>query len=65
MVGTFGNAGTMPAVRHVGQGVVLFTVGLSGNWTAAKMKIRVSRIAVRPAAGGWGKRDDLLGGGEI
>ena len=55
----------MPAVCEVGQGVVLFTVGPPGNWIAAEVKIRVPRVAVWPAAGFWGERDDLLGGSEI
>jgi hypothetical protein len=62
------DAGAMSAaspLRHVGHGAVVFAVGPLGNWIAAEAKIRVPWIAVRPAAGLWGKRDDLLGGGEI
>src|SRR5262249_35602329 len=49
--------------RHIGQGVVVFAVGLFGNWIAAEIKIRVPRIATWPAAGLWGERVDFFGGG--
>ena len=61
------DASAMPAAsprRHVGQGVVVFAVGLFGNWIAAKVKIRVPRIAIRPAAGSWGERAYFFGGGQ-
>src|SRR5262249_60651079 len=67
LVAPLSDEGALPAAssrRHVGQGVVVFAVGLFGNWIAAEIKIRVPRIAARPAAAPWGKRDDLLGGGE-
>jgi len=51
--------------RHVGLGAVVFAVRRLGNWATAEAEVGVPRIAVRPAADGWGKRDDLLGGGEI
>ena len=57
----------MPAAsqrRHVGHGAVMFAVGPLGNRTAAEVKIRVPRIAARPAAGLWGERADLFGGGQ-
>jgi hypothetical protein len=60
-------AGAMYAAsprRHVGHGAVMFAVGPLGNWIAAEVKIRVPRVATRPAAGPWGKREDLLGGSE-
>src|SRR5262245_66078057 len=46
--------------RHVGHGAVMFAVGPLGNRTAAEVKIRVSRIAARPAANLWGERQDLF-----
>src|SRR5262245_1700376 len=77
MVDTFGtlvaplsdelDARAMPAVsprRHVGHGAVMFAVGLLGNWITAEVKIRVPRIAVRPAAGSWGERAYFFGGGQ-
>jgi hypothetical protein len=50
--------------RHVGHGAVMFAVGPLGNRTAAEVKIGVTRIAAWPAAGLWGKRADLCGGGQ-
>ena len=50
--------------RHVGHGAVMFAVGPLGNRTAAEVKIRVPRIAARPAANLWGERADLFGGGQ-
>ena len=38
-----------------------FAVGPFGDWIAAEVKIRAHRVATWPAAGPWGKRDDLLG----
>ena len=61
------DAGALPAAsrrRRVGQGVVMFAVGPPGNRTAAEVKIRAPRIAVRPAAVLRGERDDLFGGGQ-
>src|SRR5262249_50220232 len=61
------DAGATPAAsprRHVGHGAVMFAVGPLGNGTAAEVKIRVSRIAARPAANLWGERADLFGGGQ-
>ena len=61
------DAGAMPAAsqrRHVGHGAVMFAVGPLGNRTAAEVKIRVPRIAARPAADLWGERADLFGGGQ-
>ena len=52
-------AGAMPAAsqrRRVGHGAVVFAVGPPGNRTAAEAKIRVPRIAARPAADPWGER---------
>ena len=57
----------MPAAsqrRHVGHGAVVFAVGPPGNRTAAEVKIRVPRIAARPAADLGGERADLFGGGQ-
>src|SRR5262245_37948580 len=59
--------GRLPAAsqrRHVGQGAVMFAVGPLGNRTAAEVKIRVPRIAARPAADLWGERADLFGGAQ-
>ena len=61
-------AGVPPAAsprRRAGQGVVVFAVGLAGNRTAAKAKTSAPRIAVRPAAGPRGERDDCLGSGQL
>ena len=61
------DAGALPAAsqrRRVGHGAVVFAVGPPGSRTAAEAKIRVPRIAVRPAAGPWGERDDFFGGGQ-
>ena len=61
-------AGVLPAAsprRRAGQGVVDFAVGLAGNRTAAKAKTSAPRIAVRPAAGPRGERDDRLGSSEL
>ena len=57
------DADAMPAAswrRHVSHGAVVFTVRPLSNWIAAEAKIRAPRIATRPAAGPWGKRDDLF-----
>jgi hypothetical protein len=43
---------------------VMFAVGPLGNRMAAKVKIRMPRIAARPAAGLWGERADLFGGSQ-
>src|SRR5262245_4784952 len=57
----------MPTARqrhHTGHGTVLLAVRLPlGRRAGAKMKIRMSWIAKRPAAGFRGKRIDLFGGG--
>jgi hypothetical protein len=61
------DGGAMPAAsqrRHVGHGAVMVAVGTLGNRTAAEVKIRVPRIAARPAADLWGERADLVGGGQ-
>src|SRR5262245_31397970 len=61
------DAGAMSAAsprRHVGHGVVMFAVGPLGNWIAAKVKIRVPRVATRPAASIWGERVDLFSSGQ-
>src|SRR5262245_7106667 len=61
------DAGATPAAsprRHVGHGAVMFAVGPLGNRTATEVKIRVPRIAARPAANLWGERADLFGGGQ-
>src|SRR5262249_21356590 len=42
----------------------MFAVGLLGNQAAAEVKIRLPRIAARPAADFWGERADLFGGGQ-
>jgi len=47
----------------VGRDAVFIAVGRRGRGTAAKIKIRVPRIVVWPAAGVRGERDDLFGGG--
>src|SRR5262249_60260076 len=61
------DAGAMSAAswrRHVGHGVMMLAVGLLlSNRVAAKMKIRMPRIAVRPAAGSHSKSIDFCGGG--
>jgi len=44
-------------------GAVMFAIGLGNNRTAAEVKIRVPRIAVRPAASLWSERKDLFSGG--
>ena len=49
--------------RH-GHNAVTLAIEALGNWITAKIKIRVPRIAARPAAGAGGERVDLLGGGE-
>ena len=57
----------MPAASqrcHVGHGAVMFAVGPLGNGTAAEVKIRMPRIAARPAANLWGERADLFGGSQ-
>ena len=46
--------------RRVGHGAVLFAVGLPGNRAAAETKIRVPRIAVRPAAVTRSEPDDFF-----
>jgi len=43
---------------------VLIAVGQCGCGKAAKIKIRVPRIVVWPAAGVRGERDNLFGGGQ-
>jgi hypothetical protein len=48
---------------RVGYGAVCFAVGSLGNRTAAEVKIRVPRIAARPAENLWSERADLFGGG--
>jgi len=56
----------MPAAsswRQVGHGVMLLAVGFLDSWTAAKAKISVPGIAVRPPACLGGKREDLRGEG--
>jgi hypothetical protein len=61
-----GNRRTMPADsrwRHVGRGAVMLAVGPPGNRTAAKVKIRMPRIAARPAADFWDERNNFFGGG--
>ena len=61
------DAGAMPAAsqrRRVGHGAVMFAVGPPGNRTAAEVKIRVRRIAARPAASPRGERADLFGCGQ-
>jgi len=61
------DAGAMSAASqrcHVGHGAVMFAVGPLGNGTAAEVKIRMSRIAARPAANLWGERADLFGGSQ-
>ena len=61
------DGGAMPAAsqrRHVGHGAVMFAVGPLGNGTAAEVKIRMPRIAARPAASLWGERADLFGGSQ-
>jgi hypothetical protein len=50
--------------RHVGHGAVMSAVRLLGNRTAAEVKIGVTRIAARPAAGLRGERADLFSGGQ-
>ena len=50
--------------RHIGHGAVMFTVGPLGNWIAAEVKIRVPRVAARPAAGLWSERVDFFGDGQ-
>jgi hypothetical protein len=60
-------AGAMPAAsprRHVGHRAVVFAVRPPGNRTAAEAKTWETRIAARPAAGLWGERADLCGGGQ-
>jgi hypothetical protein len=42
----------------------MVAVGPLGNRTAAEVKIRVPRIAARPAADLWGERTDLFGGSQ-
>jgi hypothetical protein len=62
-----GSPRAMPTARqwrHVGHGAVMFAVGPLGNRTAAEVKIRVARIAARPAAGLWGERADFFGGSQ-
>ena len=61
------DGGAMPAASqrcHVGHGAVMFAVGPLGNGTAAEVKIRMPRIAARPAANLWGERADLFGGSQ-
>jgi len=41
---------------------VIFAVGRRDYWTAAEAKIRVLRVAERPAAARWPKREDGEGG---
>jgi hypothetical protein len=60
-------AGAMPAAsqrRRVGHGAVMFAIGPPGHRTSAEVKIRVPRIAARPAANLWGERADLFGGSQ-
>jgi hypothetical protein len=52
------------ARRRVGHNAVMLAVGLFDNWIAAEVKIRVTRVAVRPATGLWGERADLFGDGQ-
>jgi hypothetical protein len=47
--------------RH---GTMPFTIRHRDNRTAAKVKIRVAGIAIRPATSFWAKRKNLFGGGE-
>src|SRR5262245_59379367 len=42
----------------------MLTIRLFDNWAAAKMKIRVPKIAAWPATSPWGEREKLLGSGE-
>jgi hypothetical protein len=42
---------------------MVLAIGLLNNWIAAKVKLRVLRVAARPAAGVWSERADLLSGG--
>jgi len=47
---------------HAGHGAVLFAIRLPrGRRAAAEIKIRVPRIAGRPAAGSFGERPDFFG----
>jgi len=49
---------------HAGRDAVLIAVGRCSRGTAAKIKIRVPRIVVWPAAGVRGERDNFFGGGQ-
>jgi hypothetical protein len=49
--------------RHVGHGAVMFAVRPRGNRIAAEVKIRAPRVAIWPAAGVWGERENLFSGG--
>src|SRR5262245_48962714 len=48
-------------LRHVGHNVMTRTVNPCGRRAAAKVKIRMSRIAMRPAAGRWFERPNFCG----
>jgi hypothetical protein len=57
------DAGVMPAVgpRHdVGHDAVMFAVGRLNDRITAEAKIRMFRIAERPAASVWRERADLF-----
>jgi len=59
-------AGAMPAAgprRQVGQGAVMRAVRRLDNWITTEAEIG-SKIAARPAADSWGKREDLLSDSE-
>src|SRR5262249_44690605 len=58
-------AGCPRGRRHVGQETVIFAVRLFiiNNWAGTKMKIRMPRIAIRPAADSRGEREDFFGKG--
>jgi hypothetical protein len=60
---TGGEPGLASRPRHVGHGAVMFAVRPLGHRTAAEVKIRVTRIPARPAAGLWGERVDRVGSG--
>src|SRR5262249_15375 len=49
---------------HVGRDAMLIAVGRRGRGTAAKIKIRVSRIVVWRGGGVGGGGGDLFGGGQ-
>jgi hypothetical protein len=59
------NLPTASRRRRVGHGAVALAIGPRDNRTAAKVEIRASRIAARPAANPRGERTDLFGGGHV